>query len=244
MSTILSESEYRIARHMEVKPGDGYHEGDKPSNPMRKWMALAKAPDDFQSFNENLESDLAVGRKNTVFVESIVNQFRETDELLSLLAEHVQRNMVKIGKKFYRQKEGIPQGSVLSSLLCNYFYADLETHHLQFLQSGDSLLLRLIDDFLLVTANPSHAKQFLQVMHDGVPEYGVRVNPDKTLVNFEATINGKKVPRLVGTRKFPYCGNLIDTRTLNITKDRQRRKLTGECPTRFSQTPAHMDSDC
>lgn len=241
MSTILSESEYRIARHMEVKPGDGYHGGDKP---IRKWMALAKAPDDFQSFNENLESDLAVGRKNTIFVESIVNQFRESDELLSLLAEHVQRNMVKIGKKFYRQKEGIPQGSVLSSLLCNYFYADLEMHHLQFLQSGDSILLRLIDDFLLITANPSHAKQFLQIMHDGVPEYGVRVNPDKTLVNFEATINGKKVPRLVGTRKFPYCGNLIDTKTLNITKDRQRRKLSGEWPTRFSQTSAHRDSDC
>jgi telomerase reverse transcriptase len=241
MSTILSESEYRIARHMEVKPGDGYHGGDKP---IRKWMALAKAPDDFQSFNENLESDLAVGRKNTIFVESIVNQFRESDELLSLLAEHVQRNMVKIGKKFYRQKEGIPQGSVLSSLLCNYFYADLEMHHLQFLQSGDSILLRLIDDFLLITANPSHAKQFLQIMHDGVPEYGVRVNPDKTLVNFEATINGKKVPRLVGTRKFPYCGNLIDTKTLNITKDRQRRNLSGEWPTRFSQTSAHRDSDC
>ena len=233
ISSIPSESEYRIAKHVEIKPGEGYHEGDDRSKPIRKWTASAKASDDFQSFEEHLESELATRRKNTIFVENIVNQFREKDELLNLLAEHIQCNMVKIGKKFYRQKEGIPQGSVLSSLLCNYFYGNLEMEHLQFLSHEDSLLLRLIDDFLLITINPAHAKQFLQVMHDGLPEYGVRVNPDKTLANFEATINGKKVPRLVGSRNFPYCGSFIDTKTLNISKDRERRKNTGGFASNF-----------
>jgi telomerase reverse transcriptase len=230
ISSIPSESEYRIAKHVEIKPGIGYYAGDERSKPMRKWTALAKAPDDFQSFDENLESKLAADRKNTVFVENITNQFRKKDDLLDLLAEHIQRNMVKIGKKYYRQKEGIPQGSVLSSLMCNFFYADLEMQHLQFLHAEDSLLLRLIDDFLLITSDPAHAKQFLQIMHDGLPAYGVRVNPDKTLVNFEATINGKKVTRLDGSRQFPYCGSFIDTKTLNISKDRDRRKNIGKLP--------------
>ena len=224
MSTIPSESEYRIAKHVEIKPGIGYYEGDERSKPIHRWTALAKTPDDIQSFDENLESQLAVERNNTVFVENIVHQVRKTDELLYLMAEHIKCNMVKIGKKYYRQREGIPQGSVLSSLLCNYFYADLEMQHLQFLHNGESLLLRLIDDFLLITTNPVHAKQFLQIMHDGLPAYGVRVNPDKTLANFEATINGKKIPRLVGTRKFPYCGSFIDTKSLNLSKDRERKK--------------------
>lgn len=227
ISSVLSKSEYHIAKHLEIKPGVGYHEENTKSRPIHKWTALAKPPDDIQNFDETLESKLAAGRKNMVFVENIVNQVRMTNELLQLLAEHIKYNMVKIGKKYYRQKEGIPQGSVLSSLLCNYFYADLEMQHLQFLHNGESLLVRLIDDSLLITTNPEHAKQFLQIMHDGLPAYGVRVNPNKTLANFEATINGKKVPRLVGTRKFPYCGRFIDTKTLNISKDRDRNQNLG-----------------
>jgi telomerase reverse transcriptase len=228
MASVPSESEYRISKHVELKPGDGWREGDDKAKPRRKWVALAKCSDDFQNFDENLKSDLAVDRKNTIFVENIVNQFRDKEGVLSLLAEHIERNMVKIGKKFYRQKEGVPQGSVLSSLLCSYFYADLEAHHLPFLQSGDSLLLRLIDDFLLITTNRSHAKKFVQIMHDGLPSYGVRVSPNKSLVNFEVIINGKKVERLVGSRDFPYCGSFIDTKTLDITKDREKRKDMGE----------------
>lgn len=237
MASVPSESEYRVSKHVEFKPGEGWREGTSETKPMRKWVALAKESDDFQNFDENLELELAVGRKNTIFVENVVNQFRDKYELLGLLADHVERNMVKMGKKFYRQKEGIPQGSVLSSLLCNYFYADLEAHHLQFLQSGNSLLLRLIDDFLLITTDRSHAKKYLQIMHDGLPTYGVRVNPDKTLVNFEAVVNGKKVERLVGNRSFPYCGSFIDTKTLDITKDRERRKDMGELPS-IRQAPS------
>src|SRR5437016_3414928 len=72
-----------------------------------------------------------------------------------------------MGKTFYRQKVGIPQGSVVSTVLCNMFYAHLEKKKLPFLQDADGLLLRLIDDFLFITMNRDHAKQFLQLMNDG-----------------------------------------------------------------------------
>jgi telomerase reverse transcriptase len=230
MSSLATKPAYRISKHVEIKPGENYREdipGKQKSKPTRKWAALAKSANDSTTFEANLGASLAVGKKNTIFVDTIVNQYRGADELLDLLTEHVSQNMVKIGKKFYRQKQGIPQGSVLSSLLCNYFYADLETTNLSFLQLENSLLLRLIDDFLLITTDHSHAKRFLQVMHDGVPDYGVNVNPAKTLANFEATINGQKVTRVVGTREFPYCGTFIDTKTLAITRNRERRKDLG-----------------
>ncbi|KAF7867253.1 hypothetical protein EAF04_005336 [Stromatinia cepivora] len=225
MKTVPSESEYRFARHVEIKPTDAYNaDPNVPNKPIRRWKSNAKSMHHLDNFDEDLENDIAIGKKNTVFVENIVNQIRDTNSLLQLLVQHISQNMVKIGKKFYRQKEGIPQGSVLSSLLCNYFYADLEAKHLSFLQSGESLLLRLIDDFLLITLNPAHAKRFLKVMHDGIPEYGVGVNPDKTLTNFEVMINGKKIKRVVGEKMFPYCGNLVDMKTLNIARDRDRGK--------------------
>ena len=72
-----------------------------------------------------------------------------------------------MGKKYYRQKVGIPQGSVLSTMLCNIFYADLERKKLPFLTDSDGLLLRLIDDFLFISMNKDHATQFIQHMVDG-----------------------------------------------------------------------------
>lgn len=230
VSSLLSETEYKVSKHVEMKPGESYR-SDMNSKPTHKWLASAQSPDNFCTFKETLESGLAIGKKNTVFIDTVVNKFLDTKEILTLLAEHVQQNMVKIGKKFYRQKEGIPQGSVLSSLLCNLFYADLEAQHLSFLDPDESLLLRLIDDFLLITTNPAHAKQFLQIMHNGLPAYGVRVNPDKTLINFDCTVNGKSVPRLSDSAAarlgFPYCGSFINTKTLYISRDRERRKDMG-----------------
>jgi telomerase reverse transcriptase len=72
-----------------------------------------------------------------------------------------------MGKNFYKQKVGIPQGSVISTILCNIFFADLEKKKLPFLVDDDGLLLRLIDDFLYISMNKDHAKEFLQHMHDG-----------------------------------------------------------------------------
>ncbi|KAL2072875.1 hypothetical protein VTL71DRAFT_12218 [Oculimacula yallundae] len=225
-----TSSSYRISKHTTHKPGDN-HLSDSTAKPIRKWTSLAHFPDDFATFPEQLSDSLAQGKKNTIFTSSIVSQFRDRDEILALLDEHITRNMVKIGKRFYRQKKGIPQGSVLSSLLCNYFYADLEARHLSFLNTGnnnnnkpgESLLLRLIDDFLLITTNQGHAKRFLEVMHEGVPEYGVTVNPEKTLVNFEVVVKDRKVKRLVEAG-FPYCGSFVDVKTLDVRRDRERRR--------------------
>jgi telomerase reverse transcriptase len=231
MSTLPQASTYRICKHAEIRPRDTKRPnevGHVKSKPVRKWVSLAGSTHNLEPFHWTLEKSLAAGKVNTVFVENVVGQFRDTGELLALLAEHVQCNIVKVGKKFYRQRNGIPQGSVLSSLLCNYFYADLEAHHFAFLNSEESILLRLIDDFLLITTNSQHARKFLQIMHDGLPDYGVGVNPAKSLVNFEASLNGQKVARLVDSRRFPYCGSFIDTKTLNVTKDRERRKDMGK----------------
>jgi len=126
---------------------------------------------------------------------------------------------------------------VVSTVLCNIFYADLEKKKLPFLVDEDGLLLRLIDDFLFITMNKDHAREFLQYMHDGIniltfllmkghPEYGCTVNMSKSLVNFDVSIGGQKVPRLQGSKYFPFCGNSIDVETLDVIKDITRMKDT------------------
>ncbi|MQM11480.1 hypothetical protein Taro_044383, partial [Colocasia esculenta] len=47
-------------------------------------------------------------------------------EIRRLLHEHVKSNMLQLGQEFYLQKSGIAQGSLLSSLLCSFYYGHLE----------------------------------------------------------------------------------------------------------------------
>ena len=59
------------------------------------------------------------------------------DELFFNLYEHVKHNLLQLDNKFYLQSVGIPQGSVLSSLLCSFYYGHLETNVvLPFLQKS------------------------------------------------------------------------------------------------------------
>lgn len=219
MKSIPSQQGYTFTKHAEVQPGERAMIAPEKTatKAIRRWHASVLARD-MPPFVDRLRHGLASKKRNTVFVDRVALEGWDTESLLSLLADHVQRNLVKIGKKYYRQKRGIPQGSVLSSFLCNYFYADLERKHLGFLLSPDCLLMRLIDDFLLITLDKNKAVRFVETMHHGVPEYGVEVSPGKTLVNFDMQIDGKPVCK-TGTTGFPYCGTRIDDRSLDITKD-------------------------
>lgn len=228
-SRLMEEDEYKICRHAEVKASHSLSSGtdlQSQAKCIRKHVSRAQAVTDFQHFGQTLKDGLAKGKKNTVFVDGVLHHNYQKDKLESLLAEHIQNNVIKIGKKFYQQAAGIPQGSVLSNLLCNIVYARLEKEHLDFLRRDESMLLRLVDDFLLITTNEGHAKKFLQIMHAGIEDFGVEVNPTKSIVNFEAFINNTQIP--IAEEDFPYCGNLINTKTLEITKDRKRRKDTGK----------------
>ncbi|KAL8419788.1 hypothetical protein RB594_002812 [Gaeumannomyces avenae] len=226
MADVPSLPKYKVVKHVEIE-AEPVMGGGSTTNPRlsKRWRSAARDAADSSSFMDMLVEQVARSKTDTVFVDSVVQKTHGTQNLISLLVAHIEQNLVRIGKKHYRQKVGIPQGSILSSLLCNYFYADLESKRLRFLQSDDCLLLRLIDDFLLITTDVDKASRFVEVMHAGVPEYGVSVNPDKTLVNFSLGRGGAAVarPEIRSRGEFPYCGTLINCTSLGVRKDRARR---------------------
>ena len=231
---LVSEQAYHFTKHAEVRPADEFNtlwprKDAHPARAMRKFVGRAAPATKPTPLAETIAAGGASHRRNTVFVDTVGQRDWNTEDLLDLLDEHVRNNLVKLGKKFFRQRRGIPQGSVLSNLLCNLFYAAMEREVLNFLQEEEALLLRLVDDFLLITSRPDLATRFLETMIRGQPAYGITVNPGKSLVNFAASVDGKQIPRLVDhTWRFPYCGSLIDTRTLEIYKDQDRLLLDGE----------------
>ncbi|CAK7219210.1 Telomerase reverse transcriptase [Sporothrix curviconia] len=247
LGTVPEHPSYSINHHVEIAPtgaglsrktttttGTGAESLVLPRKgtaaaPRQVWRTVAKAGDDPTGFHDAVEGSIAQNKRDTVFVDGSYVRTHFAEPLAKLAATHIQDNVVRVGDKYYRQKEGIPQGSVLSSTLCSYFYADLEEKELGFLrapagaENEDCLLLRLIDDFLVITTNRAKAARFVEVMQRGHPAYGVAVNPSKSLVNFALEVDGKPVPRLAAGQPFPYCGTMIHCASLNLAKDRDTK---------------------
>lgn len=212
---VFASNAYRTTRYIETKPSGNL-------KTRQRYLNLARPADGEAAFSKDTAEQLCALKVGRVFSEVGYQKVWSKQQLLDLLQQHVRNNVVKIGKKHYRQTEGIPQGSVLSSLLCSFFYTAFEHDQLGFLDRSNTLLVRLIDDFLLITTDLSSARKFLRAMTAPQAQYGIIVNPDKTLANFEAAIGAHKVPRHMG-KSFPYCGITIDTVDLQIGKDRQKK---------------------
>ncbi|PHH87076.1 hypothetical protein CDD83_9337 [Cordyceps sp. RAO-2017] len=244
MAGIFSQRLYTIKKHVEVRPGE--RSMPEPSRAatraLKRWRSTAAGDGRVEPLLERLKRELGGHRKNTIFVESAAHKTCSVESLVSLLADHVERHLVRFGRKYFRQSRGIPQGSVLSSSLCNYFYADLEMRHLGFLSSPDCLLMRLVDDFLLISLDEAKAAAFVRTMHGGLPDYGVEVSREKTLVNFDLEVEGREVRKVPQGQGFPYCGMLIDSRSLDIAKDRRRGDgvaVANSLTVDFGRSPGH-----
>lgn len=232
VDSLLSMQQYHTGKHVEVRALGQLQQLDgQYVNPMpqKRFVAHSAGTGDTVPFDRLVRENYVGSKANTVFVNTTAQKFETKDDLMQLLREHVERNLVKIGKRFYRQKSGIPQGSILSTILCNFFYAELERDVLSFALGSDCLLLRLLDDFCLITTNRAHARRFVQVMHRGHADYGVTVKAAKSLANFDvAADDGHGIPRCTSGMRFPYCGVQIDMRTLEVSKSHER---TGQAST-------------
>lgn len=135
------------------------------------------------------------------------------EELIFNLYEHLKHNVVQLDGKFYHQTVGIPQGGVLSSLLCSLYYGHLERNLLHsYLDNADQpviehrpdistsrqissqytttssrrcMMLRFIDDFLFVSTSMEQAANFLDILQRGFPDYNCYMNKEKFAMNFE-----------------------------------------------------------
>ncbi|XP_072366047.1 telomerase reverse transcriptase isoform X1 [Scyliorhinus torazame] len=159
--------------------------------------------------------------QNTVLVEQGLTLNETSGQMFGYFKQMIENSTIRIGDKYYVQCCGIPQGSLLSTLLCSLCYGDMENRLFGGIQE-DGLMLRLVDDFLLVTPHLAHAKSFLRVLAAGIPEYGCFISPQKTVVNFALDDNlpgcskAKSLPR---HSLFPWCGLLFDTQTLEVYCD-------------------------
>ncbi|CAB5208554.1 unnamed protein product [Rhizophagus irregularis] len=71
--------------------------------------------------------------KNAILIDSAYRSYKEVDDVFKLLEEHIQQNIIKVDENYYQQKIGIPQGSILSSLLCSIYYGVMELEEFKYI---------------------------------------------------------------------------------------------------------------
>ena len=171
--------------------------------------------------------------RNSVVVDNASCEFVDRATAEARLEEHITRNIVHFRGQYYLQEEGIPQGSVSSSLLCSLYYGHMERHVLadlpiEFTSMDDSdkgLLVRFIDDSLFVTTSEATAVEFVRRLYGTNEEYGIKLNAQKTLVNFSCSLLPMAVSDAglpTANPCIPWCGVLVDTVTMEFYADYTR----------------------
>ncbi|XP_053843823.1 telomerase reverse transcriptase isoform X4 [Vidua macroura] len=173
---------------------------------------------DMKQFVSQLQENASL--QNAIVVEQSLTFYETSSSLFNFFLQMIHNSILEIRNRYYLQCCGIPQGSILSTLLCSLFYGDMENKWLSGIEQ-DGVLIRLIDDFLLFTPHLMKARTFLRTLTAGIPEYGLLINPNKTVVNFpvDDIPGSSKFKQLPDCRLIPWCGLLLDIKTLEVYCD-------------------------
>ncbi|KAG0212584.1 hypothetical protein BGX28_006020 [Mortierella sp. GBA30] len=109
IESTLREEKYTIHQHCKVIPVKG--------RIAKRFLPNATAPSELPPFLDYARSQ-AETSKHAVLVDKVVHTYERKALILNQIREHIKENIVKFGRRFYRQTTGIPQGSVLSPALC------------------------------------------------------------------------------------------------------------------------------
>ncbi|KAG2761693.1 hypothetical protein PC129_g18146 [Phytophthora cactorum] len=253
----LTEDEYLIRKHWvghQVAPISSSTDSGE-SLPASSFFFKLERPacpsGDLLGFDELAAQST---KKNSMFVDGVLYDYLTKTKALQLLKEHLSANIVQMEGREYVQRCGIPQGSVLSTTLCNMYYAHFERRVLRkrLPEVCDPAivpvsccqheeLFRYTDDFMYITTDLKRARKFFEVMHEGNDEYGCFVNVTKTQANFEVKSGGKQAAD-ASKDCISWCGMLIDPTHLQVYVNYEKlgsSLLQGSIP--FNETKPAQD---
>jgi hypothetical protein len=155
----------------------------------------------------------------------------------------LQNSHYNIPTQYFTQITGIPQGSMLSPLFCNLYYGFLENlfFHLSSkngenscsennlnadpfgLKSQETLITRLMDDYLIISTDLNHLKNVYQTIKEEFQSFGGIINQTKIQTNFSFDLlSSNKVPvdQPINDAVIPefinYCGLKIHSQSLFV----------------------------
>lgn len=234
VSGLLSEDNYLIQRYSVLHP---FESMDRIVKRKKKQVG---PPETFVPFSKTAV-ELAGRYHRTIFVDGVACTLVKKEQVMEQLREHLTSHLVttrgRYGDRYLVQSTGIPQGSVVSSMLCNYYYANVESKLLSehfkesttTLKEEDDFLVRMVDDYMLVTSDLERLSGFLKKMKRGDESLGVHINEEKTKVSVDVAVENdegqvviQKANATTEAELFPWCGLLFDAHTGEVRIDYTR----------------------
>lgn len=263
--SVLTEDQYITQNHLILHP--------KERSTRCRWQRITCSSSNIS----DISASKVYSKKfyNSIFIDGMSLSVDKKQTIIGLLKDHIFGQMVvangSTGQRLFLQRNGIPQGSILSSLFCNaYFGGHVEDkmfdgvfnkdsmvimgsnapkHKVLMIESSSSLnlLVRIVDDFLLISTDYDTSVRFLRGLSRGealfnasfhltlsiahifvyrwlgIPQLGVKANHDKTRINYKVSPTTDNIHTTLSSEKmFPWCGLLVDTKTCEIRIDGSR----------------------
>ncbi|KAH3678150.1 hypothetical protein WICMUC_001666 [Wickerhamomyces mucosus] len=176
--------------------------------------------------SENIDIGSQINESGNLSFNDLKTSYCSGNLMLQSLLNQLKNSLTKIGPTYYQRKDGVFQGLHYSSLFNDILYDALIREKFGFIKES-SLILRIADDFLIISSDLNHLKKISRMVNKGFPEYGVEVNRTKTSVNFKLSQSASQSQDISGERyeilnftedEIIFCGYQLNTTTLNIVK--------------------------
>ena len=232
---VLSEDSYALHRYSSM------HAMLESVYP--RYYRLVYPSTSFPSFHSSALT-LSSTTRQRVYTDQVTRSFLTSRHLLDTITAHVTRNVVRYRGEYYEQSRGIPQGSVLSSLLCCLYLGHVERRHVLPAMAKyeekkrrrgramtTSLLMRQMDDALLLTTDRKLATAFLPALRSALGKVGLQLNDSKTKTSFNphrhsssssSSSPSPSSPSPPASTWIPWNGLLVDAATQSIKADHSR----------------------
>lgn len=138
VSRLLEKSErFAVRRYATVVAAGG--------RLRRLFLRDASSEADFNpSFLRFVREKIKDGRwSNAVFVDQVPHAAVDAATLIGRLRSHLLNSVVRVGRRYFKQTCGIAQGSVLSTLLCDIYYSDMEMNRIT-VNDQEEILMRQV----------------------------------------------------------------------------------------------------
>ncbi|CCD27067.1 telomerase reverse transcriptase NDAI_0J01750 [Naumovozyma dairenensis CBS 421] len=147
-----------------------------------------------------------------VFIDNVKTMHFSIDDVLKVLEMELFKTCLWIGSKCYLRKDGLFQGSSLSGLVVDIMYDDLLENYDEFKKrpGHDNLILRLADDFLIISTDKSQIIDIKDLAMTGFNKYNANVKAEK-IVTVSSQSNHTDI--------IQFCALNIHVEKLEIWKD-------------------------
>lgn len=148
--------------------------------------------------------------KDELYIDNVKTTFISNEDVITVLESEVFQNVLTFNGKCYLRKDGLFQGASLSALLVDLIYDDLLEYYNMFhpTEEDDTLVLRLADDFLIISTNDARIKLMKEVALQGFEEFSARVNINKIISSEAEEIK----------QDFSFCALQISIDDLEVKK--------------------------